>query len=54
MKMVAIKDMEMPKSCISTQEILGDIGVVNCPLYKVCQHRDTINVNYKPANRLYC
>lgn len=49
--MVAIKDMEeMPKACTSTQEILGDIEVVDCPLYNVCKHRDTIRVNYKPSD----
>lgn len=49
--MVAIKDMEeMPKACTSTQEILGDIVVADCPLYNVCKHRDTIRTNYKPSD----
>lgn len=47
--MIAIKDMKMPKACTSTQEILGDIEVVDCPLYNVCKHRDT-RVNYKPSD----
>lgn len=49
--MIAIKDMEeMPKACTSTQEILGDIVVADCPLYNVCKHRDTIRTNYKPSD----
>lgn len=48
--MVAIKDMEMPKACTSTKETLGDIEVVDCPLYNVCKHRDTIRTNYKPSD----
>lgn len=48
--MVAIKGMEMPNACTSTQETLGDIEVANCPLYNVCKHRDTIRTNYKPAD----
>ena len=48
--MVAIKGMEMPNACTSTQETLGDIEVSNCPLYNVCKHRDTIRTNYKPAD----
>ena len=49
--MIAIKDMEeMPNACTSTQEILGDIAVADCPLYNVCKHRDTIRVNYKPSD----
>lgn len=50
--MIAVKEMETPKACTSTQETLGDIGVVvvNCPLYSVCKHRDTIRTNYKPSD----
>ena len=48
--MIAIKDMEIPKSCVSTQEVLGDIEVSTCPLYNVCKHRDTIRTNYKPSD----
>lgn len=46
--MVAIKDMQMPKACTSTQEVLGDIEVSRCPLYNVCKYRDTTKNNYKP------
>ena len=50
--MIAIKDMEIPKSCVSTQEVLGDIEVSTCPLYNVCKHRDTICINYKLGLKL--
>ena len=48
--MIAIKDMEMPNACTSTQETLGDIEVAKCPLYNVCKHRNTIRTNYKPSD----
>lgn len=48
--MVLIKGIDMPNACTSTQETFGHISVVNCPLYNVCKHRDTIRTNYRPTN----
>ena len=48
--MIAIKGMEMPNACTSTQEIRGHIRGTYCPLYNICKHRDTIRTNYKPSN----
>ena len=48
--MIAITGIEFPKACTSTQVTLGDIEIVNCPLYNVCKYRDTIRTNYKPQH----
>lgn len=48
MKMVAIKDMEMPKACVTyTSE---NDNYTSCPFYKICEQRETIKTNYKPTD----
>ena len=47
--------MEMPRACtevIETQNEKGwiDSSIKNCPLYNVCEQRETIKTNYKPMD----
>jgi hypothetical protein len=46
--MVAIKDMEMPKNCV-TYTSKND-NYTACPFYKICEQRETIKTNYKPTD----
>jgi len=53
-KMVAIKDMGMPKCCCEVIEKKSkygdwiDASIKRCPLYNICEHKDSIKNNFKP------
>lgn len=46
--MVAIKDREMPRCCVTYDS--DNDNYIGCPFYKICECRETIKTNFKPTN----
>lgn len=48
--MSVILDIEMPKACAEFHEENNETTLKYCPIYRSCEHRDTINTNNKPLD----